>query len=111
MRAGPILRNARQAAGLTQAEVAARARTSQPAIARLERADTNPTFTTFVEVLHATGHDLVLRRSRSRLAFDEGQIIERLKMSPADRLSVFMASQRNVARVVAKSRRLDASPP
>ena len=49
LRAGFVLRAAREAAGCTQAELAARLGVSQQAVARAERVDSNPT----VELLEA----------------------------------------------------------
>lgn len=49
--------------GLSQAELAARVGTSQPAIARLESGDTNPTIATLQRVCEALGHELVISTS------------------------------------------------
>jgi transcriptional regulator with XRE-family HTH domain len=51
-----LVRDARRAAKLTQAELAQRLGMSQPAIAKLERPDANPTVRTSDRVLRATGH-------------------------------------------------------
>ncbi len=51
---------ARRRAGLSQAALAERADTSQPAIARLERGDGNPTLATFERTLAAAGFRLRL---------------------------------------------------
>jgi transcriptional regulator with XRE-family HTH domain len=56
-----LLRDARLAAGLTQAEVARRAGTSQSAVARYESAQTLPDIPTLSRLLHACGHRLELR--------------------------------------------------
>ncbi len=49
------LARARAAAGLSQAEVADRCGTTQSAIARLERGETNPTIATLARVAAAVG--------------------------------------------------------
>ncbi len=49
------LARARAAAGLSQAEVADRCGTTQSAIARLERGETNPTIATLARVAAAAG--------------------------------------------------------
>jgi predicted transcriptional regulator len=61
--AATLLREARYAAGLTQAELAERLDISQAAIAKLERPDANPTVNTLNDALWATGHRLVLSAS------------------------------------------------
>jgi len=55
-----LLREARHAAGLTQAALAERLDVSQAAIAKLERQGANPTVDTLDNVLRATGHRLEL---------------------------------------------------
>ena len=60
MRPDLLLRDARRAAGLTQAALAARLGVSQAAIAKLERDGANPTVETLDRVLRATGHRLQL---------------------------------------------------
>lgn len=110
MTPGPLIREARQRAGLTQSQLASRLGIAQPAVARLERADANPTFTTLADALAATGHSLVLRRRPGGSGVDEAQIIERLKLTPSERVETFLASHRNLARVLANTRRLSGSP-
>ncbi len=57
-----LIRDARTAAGLTQAELAKRARTSQPAIAAYESGDKVPTVATLERLLGAAGVDLTATR-------------------------------------------------
>lgn len=87
---------------MTQAELAARAGLTQSAIARLERGDANPTIGTLENVIAATGHRLVLAAEPHRPSFDEGQLLERLAMTPAERLATFTASSRNLGRLVGR---------
>lgn len=108
MTPGPLIRRARREAGLTQAQLAHRLGISQPAVARLERSQANPTFTTFMDALAATGHELEVRRTAIP-PVDEGQILELLRLTPAERLQTFVASHRNMARFLAKAKRLDDS--
>jgi transcriptional regulator with XRE-family HTH domain len=77
-----LLRAARRDAGLTQADVAARLGTSQPAIAKLERAGANPTLGTLERALGATGHRLALVRS----TVDESLVRRQLELPPAERI-------------------------
>jgi hypothetical protein len=55
-----LLREARRRAGLTQAELGARAHTSQPAIAGYERARTMPDLATLFRLVEACGLELRL---------------------------------------------------
>ncbi len=55
------MREARKRAGLTQAELAARAGTTQSAIARLERGDYAPTLARLTELIRACGFDFSIR--------------------------------------------------
>lgn len=55
-----LIREARRRAGLTQAELARRVRTSQPAIARYERARTMPDLDTLHRIVEACGFELRL---------------------------------------------------
>lgn len=91
---------------MTQAELAEHLGTSQPVIARLERSGANPTWTTLIRALRATGHDLELKSARRPTArLDLGQLRERLAMAPGERLRSFQASQRSVQRLKAAASR------
>src|SRR5690348_58441 len=101
-----LIRKSRTAAGLTQAELAARAGLTQSAVARLERGRANPTIATLDNVIAATGRRLVLAAESHRGSFDEGQLLERLAMTPAQRLANFTASSRNLAALARQARRV-----
>jgi transcriptional regulator with XRE-family HTH domain len=88
---------------LTQAQLAARLGSSQPAVARLERPDANPTVATLDRALRATGRRLTTEPVPADV--DETQIVERLRLTPAERLAAFEASQRNLQRLVTGARR------
>jgi transcriptional regulator with XRE-family HTH domain len=104
--AASLIRQARTDAALTQAELASRAGLSQSAIARLERGGANPTITTLANVIAATGHRLTLSAAPHRASFDEGQLRERLAMTPAQRLANFTASSRNLGALAQRARRV-----
>jgi transcriptional regulator with XRE-family HTH domain len=103
MAPGLLLRKARLDAGLTQAQLAARLGLTQPAVAKLERRDANPTVATLDRALHATGHELSLERAANDV--DESQIAERLRLTPAARLAAFQASHRNLRDLVKQASR------
>ena len=60
MDASQLIRDARADAGLTQTELAVRAGTSQPAVARYESARATPTLPTLERLLRACGRTLDL---------------------------------------------------
>ena len=60
MSAGQLLRTARLRHGLTQRQLAIRARTSQAAISRLERDLVSPSVSTLSELLRLMNEELVL---------------------------------------------------
>lgn len=62
-----LVRAARSAAGFTQRELAAKAKTSQSAIARIERGQLSPTFATLQRILGTLGGEvgLVMQPRRS----------------------------------------------
>jgi transcriptional regulator with XRE-family HTH domain len=61
MRGNHLVREARRRAGLSQAELAERAGTTQSAIARLERGHGSPTMEHISALLRACGFDLHVR--------------------------------------------------
>jgi transcriptional regulator with XRE-family HTH domain len=60
MSAGELLRTVRRRHGLTQAQLAARARTSQAAISRVERDLVSPSVATLANLLDLMGEELTL---------------------------------------------------
>jgi len=96
-----VIREARKDAGLTQAQLAERAGTTQPVIARLERGDGNPTFETLERVLHAAGHRLELVAVEQGLeTVDETLIRDQLALTPAERLRSLRAQAATMRRLV-----------
>ncbi|HEY7618883.1 MAG TPA: helix-turn-helix domain-containing protein [Solirubrobacteraceae bacterium] len=99
MDADALVRRARTDAKLTQAELARRLGTSQPAVVKLERPGANPTVRTLDRVLRATGHRLELGAPAWSPGIDESLIRKQLELSPAERL-------RQLERQSAEMRRL-----
>lgn len=102
--AGTLLRQARTRAGLTQRELARRARTAQSVIARIERGLTSPSWETLSRLLAAAGFELHAAldprpTGRSHMLDDVTRI---LRLTPAERL----AEVRNASRFVAAARRV-----
>ena len=94
MEADALIRHARAAAGLTQADLARRLGTSQPAIVKLERPGANPTVRTLDRVLRATGHRLELFAPTWSPAVDESLIRKQLEPPPAERCVIWSGIQR-----------------
>ena len=104
MTAKTILREARLRAGLTQAQLARRAGTTQSAIARWESGKSSPALATLSRLVAACG--LELRIGLDRPDPDGASLIERnLRLTPTQRLdqlvrtvSFIRAGQRALAR-------------
>jgi uncharacterized protein len=88
MEASALIRRARAAAGLTQAELARRAGVKQPEVARLESTGANPRIATLNRVVAATGHSLTLGLDRGA-GIDESLIAGSLRLTPSERLRQF----------------------
>lgn len=100
-----LLRDARRATGLTQAELARRMGISQAAVAKLERTGTNPTVSTLRRALAATGHRLSLAAEPSQSSVDLAGLLANLRLSPEERLRRHQAAHRNLAALVGAARR------
>jgi transcriptional regulator with XRE-family HTH domain len=82
---GDILREARLRAGLTQRELARRARTSQPAVARWESGDVVPSFERLRELIRACGLEMTIGLANYDDSYDPF-IARYLELSPAERI-------------------------
>jgi transcriptional regulator with XRE-family HTH domain len=107
MSAASLIRAARTSAGLTQAQLAQRMGVQQPVVARLERARSDPRFSTVVRALEAAGQG-IYAAARGGAQVDEAQIEAHLRLSPADRLRLFERSYANVRGLVARARRIES---
>lgn len=105
MEAATLVRNSRTAAGLTQAELARRAGTTQAAVARLEGGRVSPTVRTLEKVLAAAGCRLELGASPAASSIDETLIARQLELSPAERLKAFEAAYEDVRKLAESARR------
>ena len=94
MNAGQLLRAVRRRHGITQAQLAARARTSQAAISRIERGTVSPSVATLAQLLDLMGEELTLDASPIDYGIDKTLIQENLKRTPEERLD-FMVSFSN----------------
>jgi transcriptional regulator with XRE-family HTH domain len=83
---GELLRTVRRRHGLTQAQLAARARTSQAAISRLERDLVSPSVATLTTLLDLMGEELVLDGKPIDYGVDITLIRENLRHQPVERI-------------------------
>ena len=83
---GQLVREARQRHGLTQAQLAARARTSQAAISRIERDLVSPSVAMLGRLLDLMGEELVLAADPIDYGHDRTLFQQTLSMTPSERL-------------------------
>ena len=86
-----LVRDTRQRAGLTQAQLASRMGTTQSAIARLEAKGANPRLSTLMDAMEACGSRLQLLRVDPPAGVDETLVARRLRMTPSERLRTLRA--------------------
>lgn len=86
MTAGELLKKTRRRHGLTQAQLAARARTSQAAISRIERDVVSPSVSTLATLPDLIGEELELSATPIDYGHDVTLIRENLRYSPEERI-------------------------
>jgi transcriptional regulator with XRE-family HTH domain len=86
MTAGELLRTVRRRHGLTQAQLAARARTSQAAISRIERGLVSPSVATLANLLDLMGEELELDATAIDYGHDATLFERTLGMTVEERL-------------------------
>ncbi len=86
MTAGRLLHAARKRHGLTQHQLAARARTSQAAISRIERDLVSPSVATLAHLLDLMGEELWLSAEQIDYGHDRTLLRHNLMRSPSERL-------------------------
>ncbi len=91
MSPGQLLRAARRRHGVTQAQLAARARTSQAAISRIERGLVSPSVAMLASLLDLLGEELELAAAPIDYGHDRALLRENLGRTPVERIA-FMES-------------------
>src|SRR5437868_2532222 len=86
MSPGQLLREARRRHGVTQAQLAARARTSQAAISRIERGVVSPSVATLAALLDLLGEELVLDARKIDYGHDRTLLRQNLSRSVSERI-------------------------
>ena len=93
---GRVLRYARQRAGLTQRQLAARARVLQPAIARIESGAVSPRMSTLLPLIEATGFALEIT-PKLGMGVDRTLIRSSLRRSPEERIRAATSAAENLS--------------
>jgi transcriptional regulator with XRE-family HTH domain len=83
---GQLVRDARRRHGLTQQQLAMRARTSQAAISRIERGVVSPSIAMLAQLLDLMGEELVLEARPIDYGHDRTLLRENLARSVSDRI-------------------------
>ena len=102
---GSIVKQAREAAGLSQTQLAERIGTTQSAVARLESPRSNPRVETLDRAVAATGQRVTVSVEPG-FRLDESLIASALRLEPRERLRRFAsayASARNLSKAARKS--------
>jgi transcriptional regulator with XRE-family HTH domain len=84
---GQLVREVRRRHGLTQRQLAARARTSQAAISRIERGVVSPSVSTLATLLDLMGEELVLDATPIDYGHDVTLLELNLELSPERRIA------------------------
>jgi transcriptional regulator with XRE-family HTH domain len=92
-----LVRSAREAAGLSQADLAARLGTTQPVVSRWERGHDEPRLSTLVRIARAC--DLRLEVRLADDSVDRAQIRQQLALSPEQRLASVVNLSRTLAEI------------
>jgi transcriptional regulator with XRE-family HTH domain len=95
---GTLLRDARRRHGVTQAQLAARARTSQAAISRIERETVSPTVQTLTRLFGLVGEELTLSCAPIDYGHDRTLLRRNLALSPEGRIQQGVAWSNAVRR-------------
>jgi transcriptional regulator with XRE-family HTH domain len=102
---GSIIRTRRRANGLTQAQLALRAHTTQAAVSRLERGELSPTFETFAGLLAAMGETFDIEVRREAGDADRRHLEDLLARTPAERLELAVGWNRLAGQMALAGRR------
>lgn len=105
MTPGQLLRDARRRHGLTQAQLAARARTSQAAISRIERGLVSPSVSTLGTLLDLLGEELELSAQPIDYGHDRTLFQDNLRYTPQERIERQASWSRGIRELQSAPRR------
>lgn len=100
-----LIRDARLAEGLTQAQLARRLGITQPSVARMEAAGDQITVATLRRALNACRRGLVLQAVAWKPSIDETLLPSQLRMTPAQRLQYMTDGYNRVQELTTAFRR------
>jgi hypothetical protein len=101
---GTLIRSTRERHGLTQAELALRAGTSQNAVSRVERDEISPSVETVQRLLGAMGERLELTVQRIDGDFDPDHLADSMAQTMSERLERSLAWNRFGGRLAGVAR-------
>lgn len=104
MKVSELIRVARKRAGLTQAQLAEKAGTSQPAIARWEAGERDPGFGTLQRLIHACDLDMSIALNQADL-HDLSLALRTREMTPGQRVENMLNWTRSLEKFVSSVRR------
>jgi transcriptional regulator with XRE-family HTH domain len=111
MEPGKLIRERRRLNGLSQAQLALRAGSTQASISRLEAGEVSPTFETFERLLAVMGEEADLGVHRGASDHDRARLRALRQRAPAERLALALGWNRlagEIARAGARARRRPA---
>lgn len=104
MKVSELIKVARKRAGLTQAQLAEKTGTSQPAIARWEAGDRDPGFSTLQRLIRACDLEMSIALNQTD-SHDLGLALQTREMTPGQRVESMLDWTRNLEEFVASVRR------
>ena len=103
MDAGEWVRELRERHGLTQAQLAYRAGTSQQALSKIEHGVVSPSVETLARLARVVGEELVLDHKPREVPFEEAQLLERVRMPIGDRLRLAISWNKFAGEIAGKA--------
>jgi transcriptional regulator with XRE-family HTH domain len=94
VKVGQLIRRRRLANGLTQAQLALRAGSTQAAISRLEHGELSPTFETVDRLLAVMGERATIEVDRQPAEYDRARLVALRAREPAERLTLALSWNR-----------------
>ena len=107
---GELIRERRLAHGLTQAQLALRAGSTQGALSRLERGELSPSVDTVQRLLFVLGERAELRVTALAGDHDDGHLADLLARTPSERLELAMSWNRLAGEVAREGRAARRGP-
>jgi len=97
------VRELRARHGLSQAQLAYRAQTSQQALSKIEHGVVSPSVETLARLASVVGEELVLGHRSREVPFEEAQLLERARMPIGDRLRLAISWNKFAGEIAGKA--------